>query len=64
MHPLPASVPELLQANLALIMVYVISTFLSWKWERHASHPLEQLGGLASPYLQRAEDSICHICTV
>lgn len=33
LHPLSALVPEQLQADLALIMVYVVSTFLSWKWE-------------------------------
>lgn len=33
LHPLPALVPEQLQANVVLIMVYVVSTFLSWKRE-------------------------------
>lgn len=60
----PSLVPEQLQASVALVLVYVISTFLSWKRELSWYSALEQLGGLTSPYLQGAEDSICHSCTV
>lgn len=58
LHPLSALVPEQLQADLALIMVYVVSTFLSWKWELSQYSPNRTVGRINWPHLQRAKDSI------